>query len=41
MKISGAFPITDTELALTALQSAFPLTVQRRTRYWVTVVART
>lgn len=40
MKISGAFPVTDTELALTALQSAFPLTVQRRTRYWVTVTGR-
>lgn len=38
MKISGAFPVTDTELALTALQSAFPLRVQRRTRYWVTVL---
>ncbi|MGE8051631.1 FecR domain-containing protein [Pseudomonas monteilii] len=38
MKISGAFPITDTELALTALESAFPLRVQRRTRYWVTVL---
>lgn len=38
MKISGAFPITDTDLALTALESAFPLKVQRRTRYWVTVV---
>lgn len=38
MKISGAFPITDTELALTALESAFPLHVQRRTRYWVTVL---
>ncbi|MCU1723257.1 FecR domain-containing protein [Pseudomonas sp. 5P_5.1_Bac1] len=40
MKISGAFPVTDTDLALTALQSAFPLTVQRRTRYWVTVMPR-
>ncbi|WEK29487.1 MAG: FecR domain-containing protein [Candidatus Pseudomonas phytovorans] len=38
MKISGAFPITDTELALTALESAFPVKVLRRTRYWVTVL---
>ncbi|WP_437181034.1 FecR domain-containing protein [Pseudomonas peradeniyensis] len=40
MQISGAFPITDTDLALEALQSAFALDVQRRTRYWVTVTAR-
>ncbi|WP_407691975.1 FecR domain-containing protein [Pseudomonas tructae] len=40
MKISGAFPITDTDLALAALQSAFALKVQRRSRYWVTVTAR-
>lgn len=40
LKVSGAFSITDTELALTALQSAFPLEVQRRSRYWVTVTAR-
>lgn len=38
MKISGAFPIADTDLALTALESAFPLKVHRRTRYWVTVL---
>jgi transmembrane sensor len=40
LRISGAFPITDTDLALEALQSAFALDVQRRTRYWVTVTAR-
>nr|WP_256659581.1 FecR domain-containing protein [Pseudomonas sp. H9] len=40
LKISGAFPITDTDLALTALQSAFPLNVHRRSRYWVTVAKR-
>lgn len=40
LKISGAFPVTDTDLALAALQGAFPLNVHRRTRYWVTVTAR-
>lgn len=40
LKISGAFPVTDTDLALTALQGAFPLDVHRRTRYWVTVTGR-
>ncbi|MFD2645459.1 FecR domain-containing protein [Pseudomonas japonica] len=41
MRISGAFPIDDTELALTALQASFPVAVRRRTRYWVTVTGRT
>lgn len=40
LKVSGAFPITDTDLALTALQSGFAVQVVRRTRYWVTVTAR-
>lgn len=40
MKISGAFPITDTELALSALEMAFPLQVRHRTAYWVTVTGR-
>lgn len=40
MKVSGSFPIDDTDHALEALQSAFPVQVVRRTRYWVSVVAR-
>jgi len=40
MRISGAFPIDDTEMALTALEASFPLAVRRRTRYWVTVIGR-
>ncbi|MFJ4376087.1 FecR domain-containing protein [Pseudomonas japonica] len=40
MRISGAFPIDDSELALTALAASFPLAVRRRTRYWVTVMGR-
>lgn len=40
LKISGAFPISDTDLALAALQSTFAVDVRRRTRYWVTVTAR-
>lgn len=40
MRISGAFPIDDSELALTALEASFPLAVRRRTRYWVTVTGR-
>lgn len=40
LKVSGAFPLGDTDLALAALESGFPLTVVRRTRYWVTLVPR-
>ena len=37
LKISGAFPIDNTDLALAALQSGFALTINRYTPYWVTV----
>ncbi|WP_341868377.1 FecR domain-containing protein [Pseudomonas reidholzensis] len=40
LKVSGTFPITDTDLALAALQSSFPVKIVRRTRYWVTVEAK-
>lgn len=40
LKVSGAFPLDDTDLALAALESGFPVTVVRRTRYWVTLVPR-
>lgn len=40
LKVSGAFPINDTDMALAALQSGFPVQVVRRTRYWVTVAAQ-
>lgn len=37
LKISGAFPIDDTDLALAALESGFALRVTRYSRYWVNV----
>lgn len=40
IRVSGAFPLGDTDLALAALESGFPVTVVRRTRYWVTLVPR-
>ncbi|MBP2261837.1 FecR domain-containing protein [Pseudomonas sp. BP8] len=40
LKVSGTFPITDTDLALTALESTFAVDIVRRTRWWVTVKAR-
>ncbi|PUA19207.1 FecR domain-containing protein [Glaciimonas sp. PCH181] len=41
MPVSGAFPITDTDRALTMLVSTYPLlAVSRLGGYWVTLVAR-
>ncbi|WP_095108543.1 FecR domain-containing protein [Pseudomonas sp. Irchel 3E20] len=39
LKVSGAFPLDDTDLALAALHSAFGLKITRYTRYWVSVSA--
>jgi transmembrane sensor len=39
-RISGAFPLDDTDEALLALAESFPLQIEYRTRYWVRVVAR-
>lgn len=38
LKISGAFPLHDIDLALAALHSGFGLRIVRRTDYWVTVL---
>lgn len=40
LKVSGAFPVDDTDRALAALISRFPLQLRHRTRYWVRVEAR-
>jgi len=37
LKVSGAFPVDNTDLALAALESGFSLKVTRFSRYWVTV----
>jgi len=37
LKVSGAFPIDNTDRALAALESGFSLRVSRYSRYWVTV----
>ncbi|WP_213947427.1 FecR domain-containing protein [Luteibacter sp. dw_328] len=39
LRISGAFPIDDTDRALAALTRSFPVRAVRRTRYWVSVEA--
>jgi transmembrane sensor len=37
LKVSGVFPIENTDLALAALESGFPLRVTRYSRFWVQV----
>ncbi|MFD2644387.1 FecR domain-containing protein [Pseudomonas japonica] len=38
LRISGAFPLDDTDRALAALESGFGLRIVRRTDYWVSVL---
>jgi transmembrane sensor len=38
LKVSGAFPLDDSEQALAALVASFPLRVERYTRYWIRVL---
>ena len=38
LRISGAFPITDTDKALAVITRAFPVRTSRLTRFWVTLV---
>ncbi len=37
--VSGTYPLDNTDLALAALESGFPVQIIRRTPYWVTVTA--
>lgn len=37
LRISGSFPIHDTDIALTAIERALPVRAVRRTRYWVSI----
>jgi len=40
LKVSGSFPLADTDRALAALEHSFPVKVVRRTDYWVTLIPR-
>ena len=40
LKISGSFPLNDTERSLSILEQTFPLKQRRLTRYWVSLDAR-
>ncbi|QLF94001.1 FecR domain-containing protein [Pseudomonas sp. ABC1] len=37
LRVSGTFPLTDSDAALAALEKSFPLHLERRTRYWVSI----
>jgi transmembrane sensor len=39
LRVSGTFPVDDTDKALRAISSVLPVSIVRRTRYWVTVSA--
>ncbi|WDY57681.1 FecR domain-containing protein [Pseudomonas sp. PSKL.D1] len=40
LRVTGSFPLTDTDLALASLVPALPVKVEQHTPWWVTVVPR-
>lgn len=40
LRVSGTYPLLQSDVALDALQKTLPVSLQRVTRYWVTVKAR-
>ncbi|WP_194788345.1 FecR domain-containing protein [Pseudomonas sp. UFMG81] len=40
LRVSGSFPLTDTDLALASLLPALPVKIERHTQWWVTVSAK-
>jgi len=40
LRVSGSFPLTDTDLALASLIPALPVKIERHTPWWVTVSAK-
>jgi transmembrane sensor len=41
LRITGSFPLKDTDLALNALLPTLPVQIEHRTQWWVTVAAKT
>lgn len=41
LRITGSFPLKDTDLALTALLPTLPVQIEQRASWWVTVTAKT
>ena len=39
LRITGSFPLNDTDLALKALMPTLPVAIEQRTHWWVTVIA--
>lgn len=40
LRVTGSFPLHDPDLAIAALAQTLPITPQRRSRWWITVVVR-
>ncbi|MNR50863.1 fec operon regulator FecR [compost metagenome] len=40
LRITGSFPLHNTDLALTALLPTLPVQLEQHTAWWVTVVAK-
>jgi transmembrane sensor len=40
LRITGSFPLKDTNLALKALPTTLPVQIEQRTPWWVTVVGK-
>nr|WP_189662640.1 MULTISPECIES: FecR family protein [Pseudomonas] len=40
LRVTGSFPLTDTDLALASLEPALPVQIERHTPWWVTVKAK-
>ncbi|MGE6825480.1 FecR domain-containing protein [Pseudomonas soli] len=40
LRVSGSFPLTDTDLALASLQPVLPVKIERHTPWWVTVTVK-
>jgi transmembrane sensor len=41
LRITGSFPLKDTNLALNALLPTLPVQIEQHTPWWVTVAAKT
>ncbi|WP_201198458.1 FecR domain-containing protein [Pseudomonas sp. S37] len=40
LRVTGSYPLDDNERILALLESSLPVSIQRRTRYWVTLVPK-
>jgi transmembrane sensor len=40
LRVTGSFPLTDTDLALASLVPALPVKIERHTQWWVSVVPK-